>query len=68
MTLHQELTVPGASLTRGIHAIMYGGTTRPGYAVGTATIIVIPVPGPETTFFVIERTMVAEAHNLHRLG
>lgn len=68
MALHQELMIPGASLTRGIHAITYGFTARPGYAVGTSTITVIPVPGPETTFFVIERTMAAEVHNLRRLG
>lgn len=46
---------------------MYGYTARPGQAVGTSTITVTPVPGPETIFFVIERTMVAEVHNLWRV-
>lgn len=66
MTLHQELMIPGASVTRGVHAIMYGYTATPGYAAGTSTIVVIPVSGPETTLFVIERTMLAEGDTIYK--
>lgn len=68
MNLHQELMILGASLTKGIHAIMYSYTARPRYTIGTSTIVIIPVAGPENTFFVIERTTVAEVYNLCRLG